>query len=130
MLNGSDVVSLTAEEWNYAVGTYNEFVFSRTTPEQKLLIVSELKIRGDNTVAVTGDGTNDAPALKAGDVGIAMGSGTDVCKEAADIILLNNDFSSIAVGIEYGRLTFDNLKKVVLYVMPAGNSIYLVVIII
>ncbi|KAF8805194.1 calcium ATPase [Phlegmacium glaucopus] len=100
---------------------YTEIVFARTTPEQKMLIVEETKKRGDNIVAVTGDGVNDAPALKASDIGIAMGSGSDVAKEAASIILLNNDFSSIPVAIELGRLVFDNLKKVILYLMPAGT---------
>jgi sodium/potassium-transporting ATPase subunit alpha len=120
------------------VGHYTEVIFARTTPEQKLTIVEQIKARGDNTVAVTGDGVNDAPALKASDVGIAMGSGSDVAKEAgtllsytvprcpsskrfsfvAAVILLNNDLSSIPVAIEMGRLVFDNLKKVILYLMP------------
>jgi len=64
------------------LGNYTEIVFARTTPEQKLTIVEEIKARGDNTVAVTGDGVNDGPALKASDVGVAMGSGSDVAKEA------------------------------------------------
>jgi sodium/potassium-transporting ATPase subunit alpha len=63
-------------------------VFSRTTPEQKLTIVEQIKARGDNTVAVTGDGVNDGPALKASDVGVAMGSGSDVAKEAGTAFLI------------------------------------------
>ncbi|KAH9930428.1 calcium ATPase transmembrane domain M-containing protein [Epithele typhae] len=101
--------------------TGDDIVFARTTPEQKLRIVEETKARGDNTVAVTGDGVNDAPALKAADIGVAMGSGSDVAKEAASMILLNNDLMSVTVAIEMGRLVFDNLKKVIVYLMPAGT---------
>lgn len=82
VLTGEDVSTLTPLDWDIVVGTYNEIVFARTTPDQKMKIVEEIKYRGDNTVAVTGDGVNDAPALKAADIGVAMGSGSDVAKEA------------------------------------------------
>ena len=139
VLTGDDIENLIPEDWDVIVGTYTEIVFARTTPEQKLRIVQEVKARGDNTVAVTGDGVNDAPALKAADIGVAMGSGSDVAKEAGEsflatflrgfhidchpffpaaMILLNNDLSSIPIAIEMGRLVFDNLKKVILYLMP------------
>ncbi|KAF9231508.1 hypothetical protein BU15DRAFT_82299 [Melanogaster broomeanus] len=121
VLTGEDVAALTAPDWDVIVGMYTEIVFARTTPDQKMRIVEEIKYRGDNTVAVTGDGVNDAPALKAADIGVAMGSGSDVAKEAAALILLKNDFASIPVAIEMGRLVFDNLKKVTLYLMPAGS---------
>ncbi|TDL21473.1 calcium ATPase transmembrane domain M-containing protein [Rickenella mellea] len=121
VLTGDDIETLTQQDWDMVVGNYTEIVFARTTPEQKLKIVEEVKARGDNTVAVTGDGVNDAPALKASDIGVAMGAGSDVAKEAASMILLNNDFASIPVAIEMGRLVFDNLKKVILYLMPAGT---------
>ncbi|EMD41786.1 hypothetical protein CERSUDRAFT_90363 [Gelatoporia subvermispora B] len=98
---------------------YEEIVFARTSPEQKLRIVHEFKAR-ENVVAMTGDGVNDAPSLKAADCGIAMGQGSDVAKEAADMILLD-DFSAIVVALEYGRLVFDNLKKTILYLIPAGS---------
>ncbi|KIJ64312.1 hypothetical protein HYDPIDRAFT_90739 [Hydnomerulius pinastri MD-312] len=121
VLTGEDVSSLSPVDWNVIVGSYTEIVFARTTPDQKMKIVEYIKARGDNTVAVTGDGVNDAPALKAADIGVAMGSGSDVAKEAAALILLNNDFASIPIAIEMGRLVFDNLKKVTLYLMPVGS---------
>jgi sodium/potassium-transporting ATPase subunit alpha len=86
ILTGDDIESLTTEDWDMVVGNYTEIVFARTTPEQKLKIVEVVKARGDNTVAVTGDGVNDAPALKASDIGVAMGSGSDVAKEAGNAV--------------------------------------------
>lgn len=121
VLTGADIEEMDERHWDSVLAGYTEIVFARTTPEQKLKIVEESKKRGDNIVAVTGDGVNDAPALKASDIGVAMGSGSDVAKEAAAMILLNNDFASIPIAIEMGRLVFDNLKKVMLYLMPAGT---------
>ena len=80
--------------------SYQEIVFARTTPEQKLRIVRSMQARG-GVVAVTGDGVNDAPALRAADCGVAMGNGSDVAREAADMVLLE-DFSAIVVALEYG----------------------------
>ncbi|KAI6118465.1 calcium ATPase transmembrane domain M-containing protein [Pisolithus sp. B1] len=121
VLTGEDVASLTPHDWDIILSHYTELVFARTTPDQKMRIVESIKARGDNTVAVTGDGVNDAPALKAADIGVAMGAGSDVAKEAAALVLLKNDFASIPVAIEMGRLVFDNLKKVTLYLMPLGS---------
>lgn len=89
VLTGEDVSTLTASDWDVVIGTYSEIVFARTTPDQKMKIVEEIKYRGDNTVAVTGDGVNDAPALKAADIGVAMGSGSDVAKEAGMSVRLS-----------------------------------------
>jgi sodium/potassium-transporting ATPase subunit alpha len=105
--------------WDWVL-SHQELVFARTSPEQKLLIVMEFQ-RRQETVAVTGDGTNDAPALKCGDLGVAMQSGTEVAKEAGDMILLDNSFSSIIQAIETGRLLSDNLKKVAIYLLPGGK---------
>lgn len=85
-MTGDDIETLEADDWDVVVGHYTEIVFARTTPEQKLRIVEQIKARGDNTVAVTGDGVNDAPALKASDIGVAMGSGSDVAKEAGECL--------------------------------------------
>ena len=105
--------------WNWVL-SHQELIFARTSPDQKLRIVIEFQRRGE-TVAVIGDGTNDAASLKCADLGIVMQSGAKVSKEAGDMILLDNNFSSIIHAIEMGRLLSDNLKKVVSYLLPGGK---------
>lgn len=118
VITGSELDVVTPSQMD-RLCSYTEIVFARTTPEQKLRIVQALQARG-GIVAMTGDGVNDAPSLRAADCGIAMGSGSDVAREAADMILME-DFSAIVVALEYGRLVYDNLKKTIMYLLPAGS---------
>jgi sodium/potassium-transporting ATPase subunit alpha len=118
VLSGPELITLNETQWDQLC-MYQEIVFARTTPEQKLRIVKEFQAR-ENIVGMTGDGVNDAPSLKAADIGIAMGSGSDIAIEAADMVLLDS-FAAIVQAVMYGRLVFDNLKKTIVYLLPAGS---------
>lgn len=121
VIPGDELAKLSDQEVRRILIDYNEIIFARTSPQQKLRIVENCQLL-DRIVAVTGDGVNDSPALKRADIGIAMGiTGSDVSKQAADMILMDDNFSSIVVGVEEGRKIFDNLKKTISYIM-AGNS--------
>lgn len=119
VLTGPDLITLNDNQWDQLVRDYTEVVFARTTPEQKLRIVRELQARG-HTVGMTGDGVNDAPALRAADIGIAIGGGSDIAVEAADMVLLES-FSSVVEAVRFGRMLFDNLEKTTAYLLPAGS---------
>ncbi|KRY48181.1 Sodium/potassium-transporting ATPase subunit alpha [Trichinella britovi] len=120
VVHGSQLREMTKNELDFIVGHYKEIVFARTSPQQKLLIVESCQ-RNGAIVAVTGDGVNDSPALKQADIGIAMGiAGSDVSKQAADMILLDDNFASIVTGVEEGRLIFDNLKKSIAYTLTSN----------
>lgn len=109
---------MEVSDWETAT-RFDEICFSRTSPDQKLRIVKEFQAR-EGIVAMTGDGVNDAPSLKQADVGVAMGSGSEVAMEASDLVLLG-DFSSIVDALLLGRLCFMNLQKSCLYLLPAGS---------
>merc|ERR1712088_369619 len=111
VVHGGELKDLNEKQIDEILKYHSEIVFARTSPQQKLIIVEGCQRMGA-IVAVTGDGVNDSPALKKADIGVAMGiAGSDVSKQAADMILLDDNFASIVTGVEEGRLIFDNLKK-------------------
>jgi len=120
VVNGATLRDCTDEDIDEILKHHSEIVFARTSPQQKLIIVDGCQ-RSGHIVAVTGDGVNDSPALKKADIGVAMGiAGSDVSKQAADMILLDDNFASIVTGVEEGRLIFDNLKKSIAYTLTSN----------
>lgn len=119
-MHGSSLRNISEEDLDDLIKYHTEIVFARTSPQQKLIIVEGCQRQGQ-IVAVTGDGVNDSPALKRADIGVAMGiAGSDVSKQAADMILLDDNFASIVTGVEEGRLIFDNLKKSIAYTLTSN----------
>ena len=117
VITGVQLAELQQDELNATVKDYS--VYARVTPEDKIRIVQAWQSHGE-VVAMTGDGVNDAPALKAADVGVAMGSGTDVSKSASDIILTDDNFATIVSAVSEGRRVYDNIRKVLISLIPSN----------
>lgn len=125
-MTGVDVDALNDQDLAASVTKYD--VFARTTPQNKLRIVQAFQANGLIT-AMTGDGVNDAPALKKADIGVAMGiKGTDVAKDSADMVLANDNFSTIKTAIEQGRRLYDNIRKTILFLLPTSFAEGLIVV--
>ncbi|MCH0568584.1 cation-transporting P-type ATPase [Streptomyces sp. MUM 136J] len=127
VLTGADLTALPAGEYPGAVDRAR--VFARVSPEQKLGLVRALQDHGQ-VVAMTGDGVNDAPALRQADIGVAMGrGGTEVAKDAADMVLTDDDFATIEAAVEEGRGVFDNLTKFIVWTLPTNMGEGLVILV-
>ena len=116
VVSGTELDAMTEDELDRMLGSGKEVVFARSSPEAKLRIADALRATGE-VVAMTGDGVNDAPALRRADIGVAMGrSGTDVAREAATMVLTDDDFATIAAAVEAGRQVYDNVRKFICYI--------------
>lgn len=119
-MQGKDLEKLNEEEFKEVAKEYD--IFARTSPEHKLKLVTALQADGQ-ICAMTGDGVNDAPALKKADVGIAMGiKGTEVTKDSSEMVLVDDNFSTIVAAVEEGRRVYDNLKKTILFILPTNGA--------
>ena len=122
VITGPQLAGMSDDDLARRVGAVN--VFARMVPDQKLRLIRALKANGE-VVGMTGDGVNDAPALRAADIGIAMGArGTDVARESADLVITDDDFSSIAGGVHQGRGIYDNLHKAMAYILAVHVPIF------
>jgi len=127
VLTGEDIDLMSEDDLRKSVLDVD--VYARVNPEHKLLLVRLLQEQGE-IVAMTGDGVNDAPALKRADVGVAMGqNGTEAAKEAAEMVLADDNFASIAHAVEEGRTVYDNIKKAILFILPTNGGEALIILI-
>ena len=126
VMTGVQLDALSDEAFSNEVQTID--VYARVTPAHKVRIVNAWKSRGAS-VAMTGDGVNDGPALKAADVGIALGSGTEVAKQTSDLVLLDNNLATLVAAIKQGRILFDNIRKIVVYLLSDSSSELLLIVI-
>lgn len=118
MITGTELELMSTEELSHKLKS-RSIIFARTSPLQKLKIVRAFQAAGE-IVTMTGDGVNDAPAIKNADMGVAMGSGTDVARESADMVLLDDNFATIVNAVEEGRTVFDNIKKFIAYILTSN----------
>jgi Ca2+-transporting ATPase len=126
ILTGTEIDAISEEQLAKEIALTT--VFARVSPEHKLKIINAFKARGE-IIAMTGDGVNDASSLVAADVGVAMGKiGTEVAKEAADLVLLDDNFGNITAAVEEGRNIFLNIKKVLLYLFTGSTSLVLTIL--
>jgi P-type Ca2+ transporter type 2C len=125
IMTGSELQKLTISQLSQKIRSIK--LFARTTPDQKYTIVEALKKNGE-IVAMMGDGVNDAPALHEADIGVVVGEATDVAKESADIILLDSNFSTVVKAIEEGRAIFENIRKIILYLMSDAFAEIIVIV--
>jgi Ca2+-transporting ATPase len=118
IISGFELDKMSNTELKKELSEHSEIIFARATPEHKLRVVTALQSQGE-VVAVTGDGVNDAVALKQADIGIAMGlAGTDVARAASEMVLLDDSFASIIRAVRHGRAIYDNIRRVVIYLFP------------
>ena len=124
ILEGAQLDQMSTKDFNNIVSKIK--IYARVSPSHKSRIVDAWQSRGE-VVAMTGDGVNDAPALKSADIGVALGSGTEVAQETADIVLLDNNFKTIITAVEQGRVIFENIRKVILYLVSDSFSEVIVI---
>ena len=125
LIDGPELDQLSDEEFARRIRSVE--IFSRASPRHKMRIINVLRVEGHVT-AMTGDGVNDAPALKAADVGVSVGDGADVTKEAADLVLLDDSFSTITSAIREGRIAFDNMRKVAVFLLMGSFTEFILVV--